>query len=287
MVSCLEAQAKLGTGLITRDHFITDEDRAAFERNGYFVVRNALTPEEVQVYRDALVRLLHTPTGHPYDSRLLKADIPGAPPTEENPRCVWAAFDLPLFDERFWDFAYHPKIALAVSGLIGPDVNLYETSCVAKVPGFPGHYRDWHQDSEYSDPQSNDSNVTVITYLDDQDGNSGATCVVPGTHNQGPLPHVKPSEEFTSGALEVADKSRYDAIGYAPVFQAGDTMIFYGRLVHKSGPNNTGRSRLSLAYNYVRADTLDLKEITRYIGSGIPIVRNGRLYAPRYLRDDA
>jgi len=275
----------LGVELLTRDHFITDDDRAQFERDGYFVLRGALTPEEVATYREALIGILQIPESHPYNNRLMTAKIPTAPPTAENPRCVWAAFDLPLFDDRFYDFAFHPKIALGVSGLIGPDVNLYETSCVAKVPGFPGNYRDWHQDSEYSDPQSNDSNVTVITYLDDQDGTSGATCVVPGTHKQGPIPHVTPTEEYTSNAREVADKAQYDAVGFAPEFKAGDTMVFYGRLVHKSGPNETDRSRLSLAYNYVRADTLDLAEINRYIGSSTPITRGGRLYAPKYWRN--
>ncbi len=283
----MEAIRDLSTALLTRDHFITDADREAFERDGFFVVREALTPDEVALYRDALLGILNVSPDHPYFSRLMRAEIPTAPATPDNPNSVWAAFDLPLFDDRFYDFAFHPKIALAVSGLIGPDVNLYETSCVAKVPGFPGNYRDWHQDTEYSDPQTNEYNVTVITYLDDQDGESGATCVVPGTHKLGPLPHQTPVEPITSNAREVADKAKYDAIGYAPQFKAGDTMVFLGRLVHKSGPNNSDRSRLSLAYNYVRTDTLDLAEINRYIGSSTPITRGGRLYAPRYWREAA
>jgi phytanoyl-CoA hydroxylase len=270
----------MATTLVSSNEFVSAEERAGFEEKGFHLIRGALTADEVKKYRAALVGLLHTPADHPYDGRLLKASIPGADPTETNPRGIWAAFDLPLFDEVFYDFIFHPKITLTVSGLIGPDVNLYETSCVAKVPGFPGTYRDWHQDTEYSDPQSNDYNVTVITYLDDMDGDSGVTGVVPGTHKLGPVPHVLPTEEFSSNAREVEDKAQYEARGEFQTVKAGDTLVFLGRLIHKSAPNSSTEDKLSIAYNYVRKDTFDLGEINRYIGAGTPVVRGGRLYRP-------
>ncbi len=257
---------------------INAAEKATFEERGYAVLRNALTPEEGADYRDAMQRLLRTPADHPYADRLLIADLPNAP--ADNPRGIWAGFDLPLFDDRFYDLAFHPKIALAVDALIGPDLNLYETSCIAKVPGFPGNFRDWHQDSEYSDPQTNDRNVTVILCLDDMDGQSGATWVVPGSHQSGPLAHVKPMETVSSGAREVADKARFDAQGHSFDFRAGDALIFLVRLVHKSGPNQANTSRWSLAYNYVRKDNLDLGRINRYVGAGVPVTRNGRIYVP-------
>ncbi len=265
---------------LTRNDFITDADREAFEANGFHLIKNALTPDEVAKYRAALVEMLQTPADHPYDSRMLKATIPGAPPTKINPRGIWAAFDLPLFHDDFYEFIFHPKITLSVAGLIGPDVNLYETSCVSKVPGFPGTYRDWHQDTEYSDPQSNEYNVTVITYLDHMDGQSGVTGVVPGTHLIGPLPHVLPKEEYSSNAREVADKEQYDDRGVYQTVEPGDTLVFLGRIVHKSAPNFSDSDKLSLAYNYVRKDTFDLSEISRYIGAATPVVRDGKLYRP-------
>ncbi|MFZ4507604.1 MAG: phytanoyl-CoA dioxygenase family protein [Fimbriimonas sp.] len=259
---------------------ITAEERAAFEEQGYHVVRGAIGPDEVAIYRDALVRVLGTSPDHAYASRLLTAQVPDAPPTLTNPRGIWAGFDLPLFDSIFYDFAFSPRIALSVAGLLGPDVNLFETSFVSKVPGFPGNFRDWHQDTEYSDPQSNDSLVTVITYLDAMDGESGGTWVCPGTHKLGALAHAEPTEEYSSNAREVANKAEYDRIGFCPKYQPGDTLIFKARLVHKSGSNLSSTDRLSLAYNYVTADTLDYKEVNRYIGSSTPVVRDGKPYIP-------
>ncbi len=270
----------MATVLETSTDLISDAEKQAFEDNGFHLIRGALTPDEVAKYSAAMIDLLQTPNDHPYSSRLGEAKIPGAPPTAMNPRGIWAGFDLPLFADVFYEFIFHPKITLTVAGLIGPDVNLYETSCVSKVPGFPGTYRDWHQDTEYSDPQSNEYNVTVITYLDDMDGQSGVTGVVPGTHKLGPLPHVLPKEEYSSTAREVADKEQYDSQGLFQSVNAGDTLVFLGRLVHKSAPNFSTEDKLSIAYNYVRRDTFDLKEINRYIGAGTPVVRGGRLYRP-------
>lgn len=267
----------------TASDLISAHDREAFLENGFHIIRGGLTPDRAKLYRAALVEILKTDPSHPYASRFMEAQIPGAPPTEENPYGRWAGFDLPLFHDLFFDFIFEPKIALSLAGLLGGDVNLYETGCVAKVPGFPGNYRDWHQDSEYSDPQSNEFNVTVITYLDEMDGSSGVTAVVPGTHRLGALPHVVPTETYTSGAREVADKAKYDAKAHYPSVSPGDTIVFFGRLVHNSASNDSDKDRMSLAYNYMRTDTFDLKEIARWIGAGTPVVRNGRLYRPSTL----
>jgi len=268
---------------MTAQDLITPAEREAFLENGFHIIRGALTPAKVARYREALVRVLSTPQDHPYASRFLEAEIPGAPPTEINPYGRWAGFDLPLFDEIFFDFVFESRIALSVAGLLDGDINLYETGCVAKVPGFPGNYRDWHQDSEYSDPQSNEFNVTVITYLDEMDGKSGVTAVIPGSHKLGALTHVVPTETYSSGAREVADKAKYEAKAFYPSVEPGDTIVFFGRLIHKSASNESSSDRLSLAYNYMRTDTMDLKEIARWIGAATPVVRNGRIYRPSTL----
>lgn len=256
--------------------WVTPEEKVAFEDNGFHILHGALSPEEVTECRATLGDVLLLPESHPYAGRLATTGITPAP--TDNPRAVWAGFDLQLFDDLFWDIAFHPRIALTVDGLIGPDINLFETSCVTKMAGFPANFRDWHQDSEYSDPQSNDRHVTVIVFLDDMDGNSGATWVVPGTHKLGPLPHIHPQEKLTSAALEVADKHLYAPEGTSFSFKAGDALIFLVRVIHKSGPNLSDSSRWSIALNYSRRDTQDLGKINHFVGAYLPVVRNGQLY---------
>ncbi len=258
---------------------ITAEDKEAFEENGFHVLRAAVSTSEIALLKEAVAKMLVTPSEHPYAKNLADApDIATNPP--DNPRGVWAGFNLQLFDDIFWDFAYHPQIALAVEALIGPDINLYETASIHKVPGFPNNYRDWHQDSEYSDPQSNDRNVTVITFLDEMDGESGATWVVPGSHKEGALPHVLPEESLSSKAKEVQDKHLFAPKGVAFSYQPGDVLIFLVRVVHKSGANLSNESKWSLAYNYCRADTLDLARVNGFVGAYLPITRKGAIYRP-------
>lgn len=266
--------------MLTSDQMLTVAEKEAFEANGYHILRGALTPQELETYRDAIRQILLTPADHPYASRLTSADTPLDQRDPSNPRALWNGFDLPLFDDRFYDLIFHPRIALTIDALIGPDINFYETCFVTKTPHFPGTFRDWHQDSAYFDPQTNDRNCAVVIYMDDMDRNSGATGVVPGSHKLGPLPHVTPGEDFSSKHQEVADKRQYDAQSLICDFKAGDALFFLARVIHKAGGNATDISRTGIIYNYVRKDCLDLDKKNRSIANSIPVVRNGQLYLP-------
>lgn len=259
---------------------ITPEEKNAFEENGYHILRNALTMSEVDGLRDAMRQLVLTPETHPYASRLRTRDVPPEQRPADNPRAIWNGFDLPLFDDRFYDLIFHPNIALTMDALIGPDINFFETCFVTKLPHFPGTFRDWHQDSTYFDPQTNDRNAAVVVYLDEMDVNSGATGVIPGSHKSGPLPHVAPTEDHSSKDLEVVNKRDYDAKAVFPHFQPGDALFFLARCVHKAGGNGSDTSRTGMIYNYVRRDTLDLGDKNRSIANSVPVTRNGRLYLP-------
>lgn len=266
--------------MLTSAQILTIEEKAAFEENGYHITRGALTAAEVETYREAMRSLWQTPESHPYAGRLRSAPVPPEQRPADNPRAIWNGFDLPLFDDRFYDLIFHPRIALTMDALIGPDINFYETCFVTKLPQFPGHFRDWHQDSAYFDPQSNDRNAAVIVYLDEMDSGSGATGVVPGSHKSGTLPHITPEESLSSKDLEIENKRDYDAKGVFAHFQPGDALFFLARVVHKAGGNATDRARTGMIYNYTRRDTLDLGEKNRSIANGIPVTRRGRLYVP-------
>ena len=259
---------------------ITHSEKIAFEEKGFHVLRGALTPAEVENYREAMRCLYQTPETHPYAKRLRPCPDPAIQTTPDNPRALWNGFDLPLFDDRFYDLIFHPKIALTMDALIGPDLNFFETCFVTKLPRLPGTFRDWHQDSVYYDPQTDDRNCAVAVYLDEMEADSGATGVVPGSHKRGAIPHIAPTESLSSKDLEVENKRDYDAAGIFHHFHPGDALFFLARTVHKAGGNNTDTSRTALIYNYVGKNTLDLGEKNRSVANGIPVTRNGSLYAP-------
>src|SRR5206468_13126909 len=106
-------EATMGIG----DRMVTAESKAAFEDIAFHVTRGALTPEEVQTCRDAMDRLFQVSADHPYASGLTACDIPVEQRDAKNPRALWNGFDLPLFDDRFYDLIFHPKIALTMDAL--------------------------------------------------------------------------------------------------------------------------------------------------------------------------
>lgn len=265
---------------MTDQAVVSGKEKADFEENGFHIKRAALTEAEVNLYRAAMGRLFQTQADHPYAASLTSCDIPVEQRDPNNPRALWNGFDLPLFDDLFYDLIFHPNIALTMDALIGPDINFYETCFVTKFPGFPGTFRDWHQDSNYFDPQTNDRNCAVIIYLDPMDAHSGATCLVPGSHKLGALPHITPGEDLSSTHTEVINKRQYDDRGITFDFAPGDALFFLARVIHKAGGNQTHLSRTGLIYNYLRRDCLDLGKKNRSIANSIPVVRNGRLYLP-------
>ena len=266
--------------MLNSTFMVTPEEKKSFDDKGFHVIRQALAAEELANYQQAVKKLFLVPRDHPYAGSLMTCDIPEEKRDARNPHAVWNGFDLPLFDDRFYDLIFHERIALTMDALIGPDINFFETCFVTKPPFFPGTYRDWHQDSAYFDPQSNDRNCAVIIYLDDMDEKSGATRVVPGSHKQGTLPHKTPDEGMSSKHLEVENKRQYDSTGITFDFKAGDAMFFLARVLHKAGENSTNTSRTGLIYNYTRRDTLDLGEKNRSIANSVPVVRNGQIYRP-------
>ena len=84
---------------------VSKEEKTAFDETGYHVLRSALTRTEVDVLRDALAKVQAVPADHPYAASLTACDLPAGLRDEENPRGLWNGFDLPLFDDRFFDLA--------------------------------------------------------------------------------------------------------------------------------------------------------------------------------------
>ncbi|MFF5505095.1 phytanoyl-CoA dioxygenase family protein [Streptomyces roseolus] len=83
--------------------------------------------------------------------------------------------------------------------------------------------------------------ATAMVFLDDVTAGNGALQIVPGSHRAGPAPRDRTEP---TGLLVVA--ARTDVRGAVTVeAPAGSTLLFPGLVVHRSGPNRTGRDRRS------------------------------------------
>ncbi|QYG92114.1 phytanoyl-CoA dioxygenase family protein [Iamia sp. SCSIO 61187] len=223
---------------------LTAEQVRAFDADGFVVVRDVFTPDEVAAVRTVIDRFeseTQAALRQLDDDRLFIAEA-GA--ITFAPHLVTRAPELAAF-------ARHPAFAAIVADLVGPDVDLYWDQAVYKDPEKPRRFP-WHQDNGYAfvEPQQY---LTCWVPLTDAHLANGCPQVAPGLHRGGTLAHryVEPLgyECFTAPPVEVA-------VAEAAV---GDVVVFSSLTPHLTGPNLTDEVRKAyiLQYAPVGAEVLE------------------------------
>ena len=215
---------------------VTDADRSSFAELGYVLLHDVFSAEECQDV-----------------ARHIEA----------------AAFALDLGDRAVGTLTYRPMMHLASpdltavatdprwSGIVRPlletagsddgDVRLYWEQAVAKPPEA-GTELPWHQDNGYT-PLLPEAYLTCWLALDDADLDNGCLWVIPGSHRQGTLAHRNAAD---GGPFRVGhDGPASDGVP-VPV-PRGSVLAFSSLLLHRSGPNSTGRRRLAWILQYCGA----------------------------------
>ena len=126
--------------------------------------------------------------------------------------------------------------------VLGDDILLWNTYFWNKLPGSLGV--GWHQDLFF---YSLDPSLTLSVWLavDSTDPANGCLRLIPGSHRFD-APHIP--TDGTSAFTMVIDSSVVELGASIDVpLEAGQFIIFDGRLIHSSYPNRTSNTRLGLA----------------------------------------
>ncbi len=227
----------------------SQEQKAFFEEEGYLVVENLLSSEELaecqtEIYRlhklaaelDAKGERSHF-QHEPYAKGASQAD--GLPVLRK-------AEQTRQYSDVFRQLSAHPKLVKVVQNLIGPDLLLFRSTLMFK-PAFHGSAHGLHQDSAYW-PMEPPSLVTVSIALNDATVENGCFKVIPQSHKWGMQQwgHIarKQNEDLT-------DRDDVDRSGQIDVpLAAGSTLFFHSLMVHGSGPNKSSNSRNTALYAY-------------------------------------
>lgn len=213
---------------------LTDAQRAEFDLNGFLVIENALTPEEIKKYT-AIVDELDAKAETTFGG---KARKPGQPLEQRN---AFAA------DKRLLDIMMHESAFPAIVDLMGHNICV-TTSHVFLRPPTPGAQSefkaiDWHKDGPpHADtPPGNGRwpwQYTKIGYFltDLTIPDAGALRVVPGSHRV-LRPAWKPGAPDPYGYIEIKCKP-------------GTAVIFENRLWHAVGPNYSEVARKNIYIGY-------------------------------------
>ncbi len=162
----------------------------------------------------------------------------------------------PVLD-ALWD---DNRITAPMRRIVGSDdLGAFTSKLNFKRAGVGSEFR-WHQDYPYwyccAGPGARDI-ATAMVFLDDVTADNGALQIVPGSHRAGPAPRDRAEP---TGLL--VDAARTDVRGAVTVeAPAGSVLMFPGLVVHRSGPNRTGRDRRSLLLCFQPAGRPELADL--------------------------
>jgi len=237
---------------VTTTRHLTDEQIAAYHRDGYLAVPRLIDAERIEALRwvtdafverscaldrsDAIFDLDPRHTARAPVLRRIKN------PADHEPLYRWVGLESPIVD--------------VVTELLGPSIRFHHSKLNLKGSHL-GAPVEVHQDAAFY-PHSNDDVLAVGLLLDDATAENGAMSVLPGSH-RGPIhTHFDARGRFV-GCMRDDDIARLDrnrAVLLA--LPAGSIHIHHYRLVHWSAPNTSPGDRRLLINSYTAADAISL-----------------------------
>ncbi len=239
---------------------LRSEQASAWTQDGYFVVRGLFSAETCEeINRCAIARVRDVATGEEVSGYFSK-DGSFTVPEENFGEAVANPEDRTskLYNlhrlDPFGGVASHPELSRLLGGILGPDVDCFNSQFIFKNPRAWG--QPWHQDSLYFSfdayPQ-----VGVWVATSEATVENGCLFVAPGSHVEPLHEHVPDRRPGANlGYVEIID---HDFSGAEPVLMAtGDVLVFHSFLMHKSGDNVSDARRTALVFHYGATGTRSL-----------------------------
>lgn len=230
---------------------VTDALIEQIRVDGYGILRNALSPEEVAEINEEAIRLCRGDLG--------KISYQPDVATVESDEDLLRRFLCIHYPHKVSEVALralkNPRIVSALTGAIGPDVKAMQSMLFIKSEGKPGQA--WHQDEHFI-PTRDRSLTAVWIALDDATVENGCLWVIPGSHRRGVLYPDREQDDARFDCTREAFDFPYGDEDAVPVeIPAGAAMIFNGYLLHRSLENSGKHGyRRALANHYMSASSL-------------------------------
>lgn len=213
---------------------ITQEQAAAYHRDGFLFPIPALTAEEaLQALRDL---------------ERIEATL-GAPLTKSELKWRGGAYTYsPAVDK----LVRHPRILDAVEDVLGPDILVFWATYFIKEPGTPAHTA-WHQDATYFglDPLEH---VTAWVALQDASREAGCMEVVSnrGQHHQYHHAAARLPNSINGAGQVIVEPIDTRETAFMEL-KAGEMSLHHTMCLHRSAPNNAPYRRIGLGISYIPA----------------------------------
>lgn len=230
---------------------LSEEQISFYRDNGYLLVENAVTQEQLDRMRAITYALIDESRsvtksnaifdldeGHSFDTpRLTRIKLPHKQ------------------DPYFWEVLKSEKMSGVLTSLLGPNTAIQTSKLNTKAPGG-GAAVEWHQDWAFY-PHTNDDMLAFGLMLEDVTLDNGPLQVIPGSHKGPVLSHHNDIGQFC-GAVDPADPDFHHDKAVTLTGKAGSMTVHHARTLHGSAPNVSDRNRLIVFYECRAADAWPL-----------------------------
>ncbi|MFK7962900.1 MAG: phytanoyl-CoA dioxygenase family protein [Burkholderiaceae bacterium] len=224
---------------------LTPEQRAAFDRDGFVLVRGFFDEDEAHLLQTA-IDLDPAIRGHFYD----RGDAQGM-------TTKMATWNHP--GESVYGYAARShKMVDTMEDLLGGEVYHYHSKITAKEPREGGAW-EWHQDYGYwyQNGCLYPDMASCLIAISPANQANGCLQVIPESHKMGRIDHVTVGDQFQTDPDRVNAALERLPLIYCEL-QPGDAIFFHSNLLHRSDANTSDDPRLSIicCYNTKRNDPI-------------------------------
>lgn len=230
---------------------IAPEDVEFYNENGYLIVENALSPDEVEALRNETTDICRGHVG----------DIGNLPSSEEDASeedvlkqvlCIHMVHKISPVVLRY---LAQDTMRDVLTQIIGPNVKCMQSMLFIKSAGKPGQA--WHQDEVYIPTRDRTLTGGWIA-LDDAAVENGCLWIIPGSHKRGILWPQQAHDDRRFDCAQETYGFPYTDDNAIPVeVKTGAIVFFNGYLLHRSLPNRAASGfRRVLVNHYMSAESL-------------------------------
>jgi ectoine hydroxylase-related dioxygenase (phytanoyl-CoA dioxygenase family) len=221
-----------------------------WNENGYYVLENALSSEEIAELRAETARIC---AGEVSEIHGTTPRLEGESDDDVLRRVLCIHFPHKI-SPLMHDALAHPASVDVLTSVIGPNVKAMQSMLFIKAAGKPGQA--WHQDEDYI-PTRDRSLCGAWIALDDATIENGCLWIIPGSHKPGIL---WDQEWHADSRFDCALESQnfpYSEDEAIPVeVKAGAIVFFNGYTLHRSLPNRAKSGyRRALVNHYMSAES--------------------------------
>lgn len=226
---------------------LTDEQVAFFHENGYLKGVKVLEPNEVEVLREELAKLVE-PTP---EERALFYEFHSNESANPN-TTLFHALGAWRAGRALHDILWNPRFTVPASQLLGGSVRFWHDQLFCKPAGHGGVVA-WHQDYSYWTRTKPMQHLTCWIGLDEATTENGCMVYVPKSHLWPLLPVTGLAGDMH--AIQAVLNDEQKAQFKEPVtveLPLGHAAFHHPLLVHGSYENRSTRSRRAIVLNTVR-----------------------------------